>query len=163
MRRSLTLCCVLLGAIPGAASAQERVPVSGSFNYTPEIFAQVPSGDSVFVDASEDETWTGDIEGPAVAPFRMVVTPDGAFDAWLYSEFEGTVLGEHEGTMVVLSRYKRPAASAHWTGDWIILRGTGGLQDVHGFGTAWGPGFDADDPEAGPDIFYSGQVVFPAE
>jgi hypothetical protein len=139
--------------------AQEPVPVSGSFNYTPEIFTQVSAGNSQFFDASEDEVWTGDIKGTAVSPFRMVITPDGVWDAWLYTKFEGTVLGKYKGTMVLVSRYKRLAPDAHWAGEWIILSGTGDLEHVQGHGTAWGPGFNAKDPEAGPDIFFSGEVV----
>jgi hypothetical protein len=163
MNRSLTFACVVVTGVSGAAVAQQRIPVSGSFNYTPEVFARVSGGESVFVDASEDEIWTGDIEGTAVSPFRLVITPDGAFDAWLHAEFEGTILDEYEGTLIILSRYERPAAGAHWTGDWIILSGTGELENVQGNGTAWGPGVNAEDPEAGPDIFYSGQVVRPAK
>jgi Protein of unknown function (DUF3224) len=162
MNRILALCCLSLTAVPGVALAQETIPVSGSFDYTPEIFTKVPGGDSVFFDASEDEVWTGDIEGTAVSPFRMVVTPDGGWDAWLYSEFKGTV-GAHEGTMRIVSRYKRPAQDAHWAGEWIILSGTGELEHVQGHGSAWGPGFNAKDPEAGPDIYYSGEVIFPPE
>lgn len=130
------------------ALAQEAIPVSGSLNYTPEIFAKVSVGDSVFFDASEDEVWVGDFNGTAVAPFRMVVTPDGVWDAWLYAEFEGTVLGEYEGTMSIVSRYKRLAPNAHWAGEWIILSGTGELEDVQGHGTAWGPGFDPKETES---------------
>lgn len=163
MIRTLSFCCLLVAAMTGASLAQEAVSVAGSFNYTPEVFAQIPAGDTVFFDASEDEVWIGDIEGTAVSPFRMVVTPDGSFDAWLYTEFKGTVLGEHEGTMVVLSRYTRPAASAHWTGEWMILSGTGGLENAHGHGAAWGPGNNAADPDAGPEIFYSGEVLFVTE
>ena len=163
MTRIALITGLLLSATSGAAIAQEQVPVSGSFNYTPEIFAQVPAGTSVFFDASEDEVWTGDIEGTAVAPFRMVITPNGVWDAWLHAEFEGTVLGEHDGTMTIASRYMRPSPDAHWTGEWIILGGTGDLEGVQGHGTAWGPGFDAENPEAGPDIFYSGVVVMPPE
>lgn len=151
--------CFSLVAMAGSALAQDRVPVSGSFDYTPEIFAQIAAGESTYFDASEDETWRGDIEGTAVSPFRMVITPDGVWDAWLYTEFEGTVLGDHEGTMVVLARYQRPAPDTHWSGEWIILSGTGDLEDVQGSGTAWGPGFNADDPNASPDIFYTGHVV----
>ena len=163
MNRTLRLCCLFLTTMSGAALAQQTIPVSGSFNYTPEIFAKVSVGDSVFFDASEDEVWVGDLEGTAVSPFRMVVTPDGVWDAWLYAEFKGTVFGEYEGTMSIASRYKRPAPDAHWAGEWIILSGTGELENVQGHGTAWGPGFDPKDPEAGPDIFYSGEVVFASE
>lgn len=163
MSRSLAFCCLVLTALSGAAVAQEPIPVSGTFDYTPEVFARVPGGGGVFVDASEAEVWTGDIEGTAAAPFRVVVGPDGSFEAWILAEFEGTVLGEYGGTMVMASRYTRPAATAHWTGEWIILSGTGDLENVHGHGSAWGPGFNREDPEAGPDIFYSGEVIFPAE
>lgn len=163
MVRIIPLACFLLAAISGPAMAEEPVSVSGSFDYTPQVFARVPGGGSVFVDASEAEVWTGDIEGKSVAPFRVVVSPDGSVQAWLLAEFEGTVLGQHDGTMVIASKYAKPSASAHWTGEWIILSGTGDLENVHGHGRAWGPGFNPKDPEAGPDIFYSGQIFFPPE
>ena len=163
MVRAVSFCCLFLKAVAGAALAQEPVPVSGGFDYTPEVFARVPGGGGMFVDASEDEVWSGDIEGTAVAPFRVVVSPDGSFQAWLLAEFEGTVLGEYSGTMVMSSKYTKPNATAEWTGEWIILSGTGDLENVHGHGSAWGPGFNPKDPEAGPDIFYSGEVFFPSE
>ena len=163
MVRTVSLCCLFLTAMAATALAQEPVPVSGSFDYTPEVFARVPGGDEVFVDASEAEIWTGDIQGMAVAPFRVVVSPDGSFNAWLQAEFEGTVLGDHRGTMVIASKYTKPNATAQWTGEWIILSGTGDLENVHGHGSAWGPGFNPKDPEAGPDIYYSGEVFFPSE
>ncbi len=163
MKRALSFCCLILTAVVGTALAQEPIPVSGSFDYTPKVFARVTGGGSVFVDASEDEVWTGDIEGTAVAPFRIVVSPDGSFDAWLLAEFDGTILRKYNGTMVIASRYERPAATAHWTGKWIILSSTGELENIQGHGSAWGPGFNPKDPEAGPDIFYSGEVIFPSE
>ena len=160
MHRSIAVAFFMLTAMAGNVLAQEPIPVSGSFDYTPEVFSRVPGGGSVFVDASEAEVWTGDIQGTSVAPFRVVVAPDGSFEAWLLAEFEGTVLGEHSGTMVIASKYKKPAATAHWTGEWIILGGTGGLENVHGHGSVWGPGFNPKDPDASPDIFYSGEVFF---
>lgn len=41
----------------------EAIPVSGTFNYTPEIFVEAPSETTVFFDAAEDEVWSGDIAG----------------------------------------------------------------------------------------------------
>jgi hypothetical protein len=84
----------------------------------------------------------------------------GIWDAWLLAEFEGMVLGEYEGTMVIMSTYRRNAATADWYGEWMILSGTGDLATLQGHGVAWGPGFSASDPEASPDLFYSGEVVF---
>lgn len=163
---SILIACLVIGLFPSLpvyAQEQKPIPVSGSFNYTPKIFSQVSGGGSKFFDASEDEVWTGDIAGTAVSPFRMVTTPDGVWDAWLYTNFEGTVLGKYKGTMNIVSRYKRLAPDAHWAGEWMILSGTDDLKNVQGHGTAWGPGFNPKDPEAGPDIFFSGEVVFPAE
>ena len=163
---SILIACLTVGpllSLPAYAQEQKSIPVSGSFDYTPQIFTQFKAGDSQFFDASEDEVWTGDIVGTAVSPFRMVITPDGVWDAWLYTEFKGTVLGKYAGTMTVVSRYKRLAPKAHWAGEWMILSGTGDLKNVQGHGTAWGPGFDPEHPEAGPDIFFAGQVVVPAE
>ncbi len=151
------------GAVFAAdAATVEPMPVSGSFDYTPHVFSQIAAGGGAFVDASEDEVWSGDIKGTSVAPFRVVVSPDGSVAAWVNSEFKGTVLGKYEGTMNIVTLYTKPAQKAHWTGEWIILSGTGGLKNVQGHGAAWGPGAGGAGPGV-PAINYSGEVVFPAE
>lgn len=136
------------------------VPVSGSFDFFPEKLGTIRADDRVFTDAFETEVWVGDIVGTADAPFRVYINPDGKIYAWLLAEFEGSVLGDYEGTFIMQSLYTRHANTTHWTGEWIIMSGAGDFENVQGAGTAWGPGFVADDTE-NPDIYYSGHLVFP--
>jgi urocanate hydratase len=137
----------------------EPIPVSGSFDYTWEELAAVVAGDTYVADYSEDETWLGDFEGTAVSPFLFVQRPSGSIEAWIYTEFEGTVLGEYEGTFVMMAVYKAPSDSTEWHGEWVILSGTGDLANLRGFGTAWGPGSSNED-DGITDIYYSGEVYF---
>ena len=160
----LAIVVLALLAIPLLAQDAEPVvvPVTGTFDFVPESYATFKVADRVFKDAYEEEVWFGDIVGTATAPFRVSINPDGTIHAWLMAEFEGTVKDEYEGTMVMLSLYTRHSSSTHWAGEWIILSGTGDFENVQGYGTAWGPGHVADDPEGDPDIYYSGHLVFPA-
>jgi len=135
------------------------VTVSGSFDFFPESYATYIDGGRMLKDAYEEEIWVGDIVGTATAPFRVSVNPDGTMNAWLLAEFEGTILGEYEGTLVMMSLYTRHSKNTHWSGEWIIMSGTGDFENVQGYGTAWGPGFIPDDTE--PDIYYLGYLVFP--
>jgi hypothetical protein len=169
MKKNISLtvfACVVVTLSLGLPFAQAQdgespiIPVSGTFDYTPTRNYALEVGGSTFIDATEDEIWSGDFEGTSVAPFRVVASSTGIWDAWLLAEFEGAVLGEYEGTMVIMSTYRKNAATAEWYGEWMILSGTGDLATLQGHGVAWGPGFRATDPEASPDIYYSGEVVF---
>lgn len=159
----LAIVSLFLLVTPSLAEDGEPVvvTVSGSFDFFPESYASFASGGRKFKDAYETEVWVGDIVGTATAPFRVSVNPDGTINAWLWAEFEGTILGEYEGTMVMLSLYTRHSSQTHWSGQWIIMSGTGDLENVQGYGTAWGPGFVPDDAEQDPDIYYLGYLVFP--
>lgn len=138
------------------------VPVSGTFDFFPEVRTAINAADRGFRDAFETEVWFGDIVGEATAPFRVYISPDGTISAWLLAEFEGSVVGEYEGTFVMVSLYTRHSRDTHWSGDWIIMSGTGDFENAQGYGTAWGPGFKPDDEAQDPDIYYSGYIVFPA-
>jgi hypothetical protein len=160
--RLLIVCLiVLLGTLSLPVQAQEQgpMPVSGSFNYTFSVLASGASSGNTFMDGTEDEVWTGDLAGTAVSPFPFVIWSSGVQDAWLLTEFEGTVLGKYEGTLKIIAIYSRPDATAQWEGEWMIVSGTGDLEHLRGHGVAWGPGStNADDGVT--DIFYTGEVMF---
>lgn len=157
----LIVVCLFLLIAPVMADEESptTVTVSGSFDFFPESYASFASDGRAFKDAYEEEIWVGDIVGTATAPFRVSINPDGTISAWLIAEFEGTILGEYEGTLVMLSLYTRHSKNTHWSGQWIIMSGTGDFVNLQGYGTAWGPGFIPDDPE--PDIYYLGHLIFP--
>ena len=89
-----------------------------------------------------------------------MIWPSGVAEAWIVFEIYATVLDEYEGTLIILSVWKKEAPTAYWHGEWTILSGTDDLEHIHGFGVGWGPGFNREDPEASPDIYYSGEIVF---
>jgi hypothetical protein len=148
-----------MSSLPAAAQEPEPIPVSGSFNYLYEELATKVAGGTFFGDYVENEVWVGDFEGTAVSPFPFMQYPTGAIEAWLYTEFEGSVLGKYQGTMVMLAIYKAPSDSTEWHGEWVILSGTGDLEYLRGHGLAWGPGSTNED-DGVIDIYYSGEVVF---
>jgi len=159
---ALTVCTVALLSVlslPAVAQEQGPFPVSGSVNYTYKLLASGESGGNTFMDATEDEVWTGDIEGTGVSPFPFVIWSSGVQDAWLLTEFKGTVLGKYKGTWVMLGIYSRPDATAQWEGEWMIVSGTGDLEHLRGHGVAWGPGSTNKD-DGVTDIFYTGEVMF---
>jgi hypothetical protein len=88
-----------------------------------------------------------------------VIWSSGVQDAWLLTEFEGTVLGEYEGTLVMIAIYDRPDGTAEWQGEWMIVSGTGDLANLRGHGVAWGPGSTNSD-DGITDILYTGEVMF---
>jgi hypothetical protein len=157
--------CVIVTLSLGSQLAQaqdaepELIRVSGTYDYTPTILAALELDGVAYMDAVDEEVWSGDFEGTAVSGYRIVIESSGVWDAPIITEFEGTVLGDKEGTMVMVFTYKRMSATSHWFGEWWILSGTGDLANIHGRGVVWGPGWNPEDPEASPDVFYSGEII----
>lgn len=142
-----------------AQTPAEPIPVTGSFTYTFEAFGSAAGDGYTLTDLVEHELWIGDFEGTADSPFPLIAWESGAREVWLLTEFEGTVLGEYEGTMVMVAVYTKPDVPTDWHGKWMIISGTGDLENLRGFGVAWGPG--AVNAEEGmPHIFYTGTVMF---
>jgi len=153
----LIVCMVaLLSVLSMPVHAMKPQYVEGTFDYTFEIMDQKWADGHWFFTATEYETWQGDFDGTAVSFFRVVWFnfPEGPLNVWLRSDFEGTVMGR-KGTLVIQLvgwRY----LPEDWSGQWVIISGTGELANLHGQGTWGGPGFGA----PGPDIWYSGKIHF---
>lgn len=140
--------------IPLAYTAKPQ-GVEGSFDYEYELLEEPRLADgNVFVYAKEWETWTGDFEGTAESVFRVTQFSSGFWNVWLRGAFAGMVQGK-QGTMVFQLVGKKPAGE-DWYGQWVIISGTGELENLQGQGAWWGPGFGA----PGPDIYYSGSIHF---
>lgn len=152
----------IMSSLPAAAQDPEplTVPVSGTFDYTPTIVVWEDVGGTSYIETTEVEVWSGDISGTGSSQDRIVISPSGAWEGWILTAFDEVAIGDRMGSMVTLSYWKRLAGTAEWQGEWVILRGTGDLENAHGGGTAWGPGFNPEDPEASPDIYYQGEVIF---
>lgn len=146
--------------VPVVAQDSEVVTVTGTFDYTPTITVWEDIEGTSFIETTEVEEWIGDIVGVGASEDRITILPSGAWEAWIITTFDEVTIGDKSGGMVTMSIWKKPAASAHWHGEWVILRGTGDLVNAHGGGSGWGPGFNPEAPEASPDIYYWGKITF---
>lgn len=141
----------------------ELIPVSGGYYYVPELLSAIELNDTMYWDVIDEEFYSGDFEGTVVSSYRAVIDPSGTWDAWVLTEFSGTVLGDMEGTMTIMFTYTRYANTSEWFGEWWILGGTDDLATIHGTGVAWGLGFNPGDPDAtSPTTFYKGELIIPA-
>ena len=152
-----------MSSLSAAAQEQEPIPVSGTFDYTYKIVGTAETASYTMLDGAEEEVWVGDIEGTAQTIWRVGVYKDlPVEDVWLLSNFTGTVLGDYEGTMVILLVGDKPLleepTATQWYGEWSVVSGTGDLANVHGKGIWWGTGFSPDNGI--PDIYYAGEVIF---
>jgi hypothetical protein len=157
---SLILCAVALLSTLWihAVHATTPIPTEGYFDYTYTITGTKVADGNLFIYATEDEIWVGDLAGTSQAAFRVEIFTEGFWNVWLRSTFTGTVQ-DKSGTMVIQLVGKRTMWDSErfwWSGQWVIISGTGELENLRGQGTWWGPGFGA----VGPDIFYSGQIHF---
>jgi len=90
----------------------------------------------------------------------VLVYPDtGLKEVVLLSVHETEVDGK-AGTVVVRLIGKKPEGG-DWFGSWVILSGTGDLENLRGQGIWRGPGYEGPQiPGDYPDIYYSGHIRF---
>jgi hypothetical protein len=151
--------CALLSMAPMAVHATPPTEVSGEGYYWFQVTDTSEAGPNIFMEATEQEDWYGDMIGRGNSEFRVAMLAAGFWTVQLRCVFEGMV-GDKEGTLQIQMVGKKPLDEA-WYGQWVILGGTGELANAHGGGTWWGPGYRADEKvEGDPDFFYSGQVHF---
>ena len=172
MRRAfsavLLMCMVaLLFPLPTPAHATTPTYVEGYFDYIVTSAVMRFVDGNTFIYATEYEVWEGDFCGTANAVFMVIVFSSGFWYVWLRSHFEGSVDGKC-GTMVIQLVGKgtyldEDEEEFFWYGHWVIISGTGGLANIHGRGTWWGPGWEGEGaviPGDRPDIFYEGEIHF---
>jgi hypothetical protein len=139
-------------------ASKPSTAVEGLLRYVPTILEVRIAGGNTFVITNEESIWEGAFVGTSTQTGNRVVIH--ASGQWFYtaiSYFEGTVAGK-SGSLVMSFVGSRPEATAEWTGEWVILRGTGELAHLRGQGIFWGPGSPGDG-EWG-DIFYAGTIHF---
>ena len=145
-----------------ALTWRSRAYVRGIFDYTYALLIDPPIvtlDGKTWVFAEEWETWDGDLAGDGHAYFIVMVYPDGLKEVVLLSVLETEVDGK-EGTVVVRLIGKKPAGG-EWFGSWVILSGTGELENLRGQGIWRGPGYEGPTiPGEYSDIYYSGHIRF---
>jgi hypothetical protein len=158
----------LLFTLSTPVHATTPIPVSGTLDYTFTITDIWVADGNTFIEATEKEVWTGNFSGTAQSVFRVVIFSSGFWNVWLRSNFTGEVDGK-SGTMVIQLVGKRTWWDEErfwWYGQWVILSGTGELENLRGRGTWWGPGYEGVDeeipeiPGERPDIYYEGEIHF---
>ena len=158
----VTLMATLMTPAGYALTWCSRAYVRGTFDYTYALLTDpiVTPDDKTFLFAEEWETWTGDLAGDGHAFFIVLVYPDtGLMEVVLLSVLETEVDGK-AGTVVVRLIGKKPA-DGEWFGSWLILSGTGELENLRIQGIWRGPGYEGPDiPGERPDIYYSGHIRF---
>jgi len=94
----ITICMVLpLASLP--AYAEPPTEVSGDFDYVPTIIHDEFRGGNWIVDATDVETWTGDLVGTATSEYKAIFHRLGVVTFSSKGVFVGSVLGSEEGTL----------------------------------------------------------------
>lgn len=161
MRRTILLFVAgVLALVMVAPAATAAPPTAAAGGWTWEITSwdQVETGSGIVrFTGTEASIWTGTFSGSSVDSFRGVLWPNDPNDpnddtlwALLNLSFTGSVNGV-EGTMLIRTTAWAKALDQPMRGQWVILRGTGGLANLRGQGTWYA------DAAGG---HYSGQVKF---
>jgi len=152
---ALLMCIVALLStlsIP-AVHATPPTTASGDWTYTPTIIDERWADGNLFRYGEEDSVWHGTFEGESDDVFTVVIHPSGFRNVKGLIYFTGTVPGltGESGSLVIRFVGEGTPPPVTWSGEWVILRGTGGLANLRGQGIWWGPPRDVD---------YLGQIHF---
>lgn len=138
MRRSL-LVLVAIGLVvamegPPAAAAPPE-PATSVWSWVGGDWNQrdLPSGGAQFT-GTESGSWTGTFVGTSAESYRGVIMPDGTLTAVIWIEFTGSVDGVSGELLMQTTVWAKSGGGKTMTGRWVILRGSGGLADLHGSG-----------------------------
>ncbi len=149
---------VLLVGFSTPAQAHPPGNASGIWLYTPYLLEQHEAGCKTIFKTMEEGVWSGTFVGTSTEYGRVRIECDGE---WLFKAvalFDHVEIDGKSGQLKMLVWGSRPDATAEWFGYWVIKAGTGGLTNLRGEGTFWGPGA----PGAGEQgtIYYDGNVHF---
>ncbi len=139
-------------------SASAPTDVVGKLFYVPYLAGEPKIvGGNTFLKTYEDSWWEGTLEGYSYDECKVVVHRSGLWTYNAKAYFSGSVDGR-TGELTLRLNGRRPDAFSEWTGQWVILSGTGELANLHGQGTFYGPG----SPGFGEvgEITIEGQVHF---
>jgi hypothetical protein len=165
MSTSILMCMVALLSmllIP-TVLATKPTYVSGYMTYTPTIVGFRWADGNLHLDTTEEGDWYGDLVGHSHdEPCRVVIhgangLPATDWDFRWYtsiSTFEECTVAGRTGGLVMRLVGKSGGPGEEWSGHWVILKGTGELEGIHGQGTWWGLGFPIG------DIPYEGWIHF---
>ena len=142
---SLMLFAFVLAPMPASASPPTEVNFTETYSADPLALTVRVAGSNTFISGPTDtDVWEGDFEGVSTQDFVVVNHSVAGFNNYRgLIEFEGSVL-DSEGTLVMKTNGKQADGEAFptdavWTGHWVIVSGTGDLENLRGQGTFSGP------------------------
>ena len=136
----MTSAVILSALLMPTVLAKEHILVSGTWSWEVDDWDDRYADGNWHISATEiDEFKDGTFEGTGRGPFKMTMHPNGFFTGSGKTVFTGSVNG-HSGTCVIMWVGKTINDEFWWSFKWIIISGTGGLTNLRGKGTCYGPG-----------------------
>jgi hypothetical protein len=129
----------LLGATLTASADSSLEEISADFTYVPTIMNMKLVDSNMFLDATDEGSWTGDFTGTSYEEYSVIFHGFAGFfiyDTGFYqgrATFDGTVQGK-QGTLEILFIGHSSGSMDDWNGTWRILDGMGELESVQGNG-----------------------------
>ena len=133
---TLLLVCLVLPVASLPVYATTPTEVSGTFTYGFDCDAPEPLGVNLFLHCTDNETWTGPLEGTATTEYWLIWNTRS--EVMVFSskgEFDGSVLGSGPGVAEFQLTGILKAGAEEWQGTWWMGQGSEGLENVHGEGT----------------------------
>jgi len=147
---TLVICMLaLLSTLSMSVHATPPATAYGRWTYKPTFISRWADGNE-FRYGEEVSTWTESFDGISHDVFTVVIHPSGFRNVKGLISFVGSVNGK-SGTMVISFVGEGTPPPVTWSGHWVILSGTDGLENLRGQGTWWGPP---------TNVEYLGQIHF---
>jgi hypothetical protein len=163
MKKKLLILIVVLLALSMIAIptlAGEHHAASGTWWYRP---SQPPeekmAGGNLHMKIADEGYWEGTFDGLSTDYGFAIIHRAGhwTYKGWVLLD-PVTVDGK-TGSIEMRVNGSRPDMFSDWTGMWVIIGGTGELENLRGQGTWWGPGWQGD-PDFYGEIPYAGNYHF---
>jgi len=154
---SLVICMLaLLSTLSMSVHATPPRPASGIWTYIPADMTPIKlADDNTFFEVKSIDIVTGTFDGPGAGVDVLVLHSSGFWTGIGVATFEDCMVDGKSGTLVIRWAAHTTAETGLWSGQWVILSGTGDLANLRGQGTFWGP------EEAGGFTYpYSGWIHF---
>ena len=162
IKKILSLIIILLAlsliAIPAFAGNPQDA--SGTWYYKP---SQPPeerlAGGNLHMKIVDEGYWEGTFSGDSTDHGFVIIHPNGRWTYQGWVMLDPITVDGKTGSLEMRVNGSRPDAFSEWTGKWVILSGSGELENLRGQGKWWGPGWQGD-PAVYGVIPYDGNYHF---